>query len=90
MQNFDAINLESRQAVYQLLDLSKNELPKLLRGEVFTLSDLFIGYLWKRIPARDRKLLGRNFLDFALSEEGTKTIAVMDKTAQNQQLYAKK
>jgi len=90
MQTIESINFQSRTAVPELLDLAKAELPKLYEGESFMLSDLFYGYIWKRIPAKDRKLLGRFFLDFADSAKGKKLVEILSKTPKNQQMYVRK
>jgi len=90
MQSIDNISFNSRTAVPELLELAKAELPNLHEGESFLLSDLFYGYIWKRIPAKDRKLLGRFFLDFADSKEGKKVIEVLSGTLKTPLLYVRK
>ncbi|MDR3344950.1 MAG: single-stranded DNA-binding protein [Oscillospiraceae bacterium] len=90
MQTIENIDFATRQAVTGILEMAKSELANLHEGETFLLSDLFYGYIWKRIPDKDRKLVGRYFLDFADSEEGKKAIEALNKTSQNQQIYVHK
>ncbi|MDR3345295.1 MAG: single-stranded DNA-binding protein [Oscillospiraceae bacterium] len=90
MNTHPVITAEERQRNTELLNLAKSELPNLVEGELFFLSDLFYGYQWKRIPKQDRSLLGRTFLDYAQTGEGARKIVVMGKSARSQQSYARK
>ncbi|MDR3344683.1 MAG: single-stranded DNA-binding protein [Oscillospiraceae bacterium] len=86
--NIDLSN--SRIAVPALLEYAKGELPKLCSGESFVLSDLFVGYEWLRIPAKDRKLLGRFFLDLAMSKEGRSILEIVEVINNGKQRYVRK
>jgi len=55
------------------------------KGEVFLVKDLFKGYVWNRIPRKDRLLLGTLFLNYANKMEGN--IKAIEKTSSNQQRY---
>ena len=48
--------------VNKLLDEAIKETENLHEGEVFLVKDLFKGYVWNRIPRKDRLLLGTLFL----------------------------
>ncbi|MDI9540906.1 MAG: single-stranded DNA-binding protein, partial [Bacillota bacterium] len=50
--------------------------------------DLFKGYVWNRIPRKDRLLLGTLFLNYVNKMEGN--IKAIEKTSSNQQRYKKK
>ena len=50
------------QTVQALMAQAILETGSLKNGEEFLVSDLFKGYEWKRIPVRDRLLLGSLFL----------------------------
>jgi len=90
MFDLNSINYETREAVTQLLEIAKAEVPKLHSGEIIILADLFKGYEWKRIPPTQRKLLGRYFLDYCDTKEGKEYMEVLDKTKTHQQMYARK
>ena len=49
--------------VNKLLDEAIKETENLHEGEVFLVKDLFKGYVWNRIPRKDRLLLGTLFLN---------------------------
>ena len=55
---------------------------------MFLVKDLFKGYLWNRIPRKDRLLLGTLFLNQINKMDG-KEIKAIEKTASNQQKYLK-
>ncbi|NLN65743.1 MAG: single-stranded DNA-binding protein [Clostridiaceae bacterium] len=56
-------------------------------GEVFLVKDLFKGYVWNRIPRKDRLLLGTLFLNWVNKTAGN--IKAIEKTSSNQQRYEK-
>ncbi|MDR3345004.1 MAG: single-stranded DNA-binding protein [Oscillospiraceae bacterium] len=88
MNTITTIDLSnSRLSVPELLEYAKGELPKLYSGETFILSALFVGYEWLRIPLKDRRLLGRFFLDFATSEEGRGMLEIVEVINQGKQRY---
>ena len=64
------------------------ETENLNAGEVFLVKDLFKGYVWNRIPRKDRLLLGILFLNYVNKMEGN--IKAIEKTSSNQQRYKKK
>ncbi|MDR3344738.1 MAG: single-stranded DNA-binding protein [Oscillospiraceae bacterium] len=84
------IDYTSRKAIPQLLEAAVAELPNLMHGEIFLVSELFYGYQWKRIPTKDRNLLGRYFLDFAQSEKGMRQIEVIELSGQKKLRYVRK
>jgi len=72
--------------VNELLDEAIKEAKKLKEGEIFLVKDLFKGYLWNRIPKKDRILLGTLFLNQVNKMDG-EGIKVIEKTPSNQQRY---
>ena len=72
--------------VNELLDEAIKEAKKLKEGEIFLVKDLFKGYLWNRIPRKDRILLGTLFLNQVNKMDG-EGIKVIEKTSSNQQRY---
>lgn len=73
--------------VNKLLDEAIKEAKKLNEGEVFLVKDLFKGYVWNRIPRKDRLLLGTLFLNQVNKIDGN--IKAIEKTSSNQQKYKK-
>lgn len=71
--------------VNELLDVAICETKNLIEGEIFLVRDLFKGYIWKRIPRKDRLLLGVLFLNSVMKMNGN--IKAIKKTSSNQQLY---
>lgn len=74
--------------VNELLDEAIKETENLKEDEIFLLKDLFKGYLWNRIPRKDRLLLGTLFLN-QVNKMGGKDIKAIEKTSSNQQRYIK-
>ena len=73
--------------VNDLLVMAIEETNNLQSGEEFLVKDLFKGYLWNRIPIKDRLLLGTLFLNhFTNTDQGIK---IIEKTSSNQQKYRK-
>lgn len=52
--------------VNELLEEAIKETENLNEGEVFLVKDLFKGYVWNRIPRKDRLLLGTLFLNYGV------------------------
>ena len=73
--------------VNELLEQAIKETENLNKGEVFLVKDLFKGYVWNRIPRKDRLLLGTLFLNYINKMEGN--IKAIEKTSSNQQRYKK-
>jgi hypothetical protein len=73
--------------VNELLKEAINEIDKLNDGEVFLVKDLFKGYVWNRIPRKDRLLLGTLFLNWVNKTDGN--LKAIEKTSSNQQRYEK-
>jgi len=73
--------------VNELLEEAISETEKLNEGEVFLVKDLFKGYVWNRIPRKDRLLLGTLFLNWVNKTEGN--LKAIEKTSSNQQRYEK-
>jgi len=70
-----------------LLEEAIEETTKLETEEVFLVKDLFKGYVWNRIPKRDRLLLGTLFLNHINKMDGN--LKAIEKTSSNQQRYIK-
>lgn len=75
--------------VNNLLDEAIKETENLNEGEVFLVKELFKGYIWNRIPRKDRLLLGTLFLNQVNKSNG-KGIKATEKTSSNQQKYMKR
>jgi len=73
--------------VNELLEEAIRETENLNEGEVFLVKDLFKGYVWNRIPRKDRLLLGTLFLNHINKMESN--IKAIEKTSSNQQKYKK-
>jgi len=73
--------------VNELLEEAMRETENLNEGEVFLVKDLFKGYIWNRIPRKDRLLLGTLFLNRVSKMKGN--IKAIEKTSSNQQKYKK-
>ena len=55
--------------------------------ELMLLIDLFKGYVWNRIPRKDRLMLGTLFLNHVSKMNGN--LKAIEKTSSNQQRYKK-
>lgn len=73
--------------VNELLEKAIIETDNLNEGEVFLVKDLFKGYVWNRIPRKNRLLLGTLFLNWVNKMDGN--IKAIEKTSSNQQQYKK-
>ena len=73
--------------VNELLEEAISETENLNDGEVFLVKDLFKGYVWNRIPRKDRLLLGTLFLNWVNKTDGN--LKAIEKTSSNQQRYEK-
>ena len=73
--------------VNKLSDEAIEETKNLHEGEVFLVKDLFKGYVWNRIPRKDRLLLGTLFLNLVNQMNGE--LKEIEKTSSNQQRYKK-
>lgn len=71
--------------VNELLEQAIKETENLNEGEVFLVKDLFKGYVWNRIPRKDRLLLGTLFLNQVSKMNGN--LKAIEKTSSNQQRY---
>jgi hypothetical protein len=71
--------------VNELLQAALKETKNLKNGEVFLIKDLFKGYIWNRIPRKDRLLLGTLFLNEINKLNGN--LKAIEKTSSNQQKY---
>ena len=70
-----------------ILEEAVSETENLNDGEVFLVKDLFKGYVWNRIPRKDRLLLGTLFLNWVNKTDGN--LKAIEKTSSNQQRYEK-
>lgn len=73
--------------VNELLEDAIKETENLNDGEVFLIKDLFKGYVWNRIPRKDRLLLGTLFLNHVSKMNGN--LKAIEKTSSNPQRYEK-
>lgn len=73
--------------VNELLEEAIKETESLNEGEIFLVKDLFKGYVWNRIPRKDRLLLGTLFLNRVSKMNGK--LKAIEKTSSNQQRYKK-
>ncbi len=73
--------------INKLLDEAIKETEKINNCEIFLVKDLFKGYIWNRIPRKDRLLLGILFLNNINTTDGD--IQVIEKTSSKQQRYKK-
>jgi len=73
--------------VNELLDEAIKETDNLQESEIFLVKDLFKGYVWNRIPLKDRLLLGTLFLNHVNRTGGN--VQAIEKTSSNQQRYEK-
>jgi len=71
--------------VNELLEEAISETENLNDSEVFLVKDLFKGYVWNRIPRKDRLLLGTLFLNWVNKTDGN--LKTIEKTSSNQQRY---
>ena len=72
--------------INELLEIGKVEIDKLEHNEIFTVKELYKGYLWNRISRGDRITLGTLFLNFAKTR---KDIELLGKNKSGQQSYKK-
>lgn len=73
--------------VNQLLECAMQEVKELNSGEIFLVRELFKGYLWNRIPRKNRLLLGTLFLNWA--QQNSNIVKPINKTSSGQQKYQK-
>lgn len=71
----------------QLLIYAQKQIANLRSGEIFLVKDLFHGYEWKRIPVKDRLLLGTLFFNATTRMNGA--VVPLDKANTKQQKYKK-
>ncbi len=69
----------------QLLNEALNEVKHLNHEEVFLLKDLYKGYVWNRVPGRQRSLLGSLFLEYI--KQNDVGVKIIEKTSSKQQKY---
>ena len=75
----------------KLVEEAIGQVKYLLINEQFMVSDLFIGYQWKRLSNYERAQVGHRFYhEYAISAEGKTKIEILDKTARNQQRYKRR
>lgn len=72
--------------INELLEIAKKEVDQLDCNEIFTVKELFKGYLWNRISRGDRITIGTLFLNFARTREDIK---LLGKNKSGQQSYRK-
>ncbi len=82
------MKIDATWNVSDLLDEAMRILEDVEPGETFTVSDLFRGFEWKRLPMGTRIKLGSQF--FEKTKDLDSPIIPEEKTPQNQQKYTKK
>ena len=82
------MKIDANWTVSDLLEEAKRTLEDVEPGETFTVSDLFRGFEWKRLPMGTRIKLGSQF--FEITKDVDSPIVPTEKTGQNQQKYIKK
>lgn len=82
------MKIDATWSVNDLLDEAMRTLEDVESGETFTVSDLFRGFEWKRLPMGTRIKLGSQF--FEVTKDINSPIIPQEKTPQNQQKYTKK
>ncbi len=75
----------NEQKAYELYSKAQKQIANLQSGEEFTVSDLFYGYEWKRIPRNIKASLGSLF--YLASVKDKRIVALEEKSAKNQQRY---
>lgn len=73
--------------VDELLAEALAETKHLQEGEVFLVKDLFKGYVWHRLPIKERLLLGTLFLHEV--NKAPCGVLPVEKTSSHQQRYKK-
>lgn len=73
--------------VNNFLDYAIDESKNITTNEFFLLKELFKGYVWNRIPLKDRLLLGTLYLNYINKINGS--IIPFEKTSSGQQKYKK-
>ena len=74
-----------------LLAQALHEIPNVKSGLVFTVSDLFVGHVWKGMDLKTRRTLGRLFcMDSMNPYLVSGEIIPVDSEKANQQRYQKK
>lgn len=79
-------NYDVNTSVNELLNYSLDQVVSLKSSEEFTVSDLFMGYVWKRLSRSQRSRLGLLFMTHIQDSE---SIIVLGKSSQRQQIYKK-
>ncbi len=72
----------------KLLQIAISKIEKLREGEIFFVRELFLGYIWNRIPINIRMRLGTQFFN-EVNLNHKNEIEVLDKTKSGQQKYKK-
>lgn len=72
--------------VDKLLDADIEEIKNINKGEVFSVRDLFKGYIWNRIPKNDRIGLGTLFIEYIKEMDGDEVITIPKITSKRQKI----
>ena len=84
------VQITSKTDIESLIEHAIFEIPKLISGEQFMVRDLFIGYEWNRLSNYIRAQVGAGFYHQYAKVDDISQVAILDKSARNQQLYRKK
>lgn len=96
-KNIEDLTLEEMEEIKEkfvveftnkLLQIAISKIEKLREGEIFFVRELFLGYIWNRIPINIRMRLGTQFFN-EVNLNHKNEIEVLDKTKSGQQKYKK-
>ena len=84
------VPITSETNIESLIKYAISEIPNLQSGEQFMVRDLFIGYEWNRLSNYVRAKVGAGFYYQYANVETISQVAILSKSARNQQMYMKK
>ena len=84
------VPITSNTDIELLINQAISEIPNLQSGEQFMVRDLYIGYEWNRLSNYVRAKVGAGFYYQYAKDETISQVAILAKSARNQQLYMKK
>ena len=84
------VPITAESNIESLIKHAISEIPNLHSGEQFMVRDLFIGYEWNRLSNYVRAKVGAGFYYQYAKDETISQVAILAKSARNQQMYMKK